>query len=203
MANTQKNAILCGFAMNYINQDISIIHIYIGHIPIIIKQVKSKQIQQNGCKYLKISKSQTIWLHLCVNICIYHLVFMHYLSIKMRILGARINIICGLNYQFIPNITNPTSHLRSNFMNNIHKQYIYILLSLQNIVLLSTNHHIMAISKLPFYQKLHLSWDIHPTGKGNIVRKKWKTGKCRIFVVHYGRTINTCNNSRFHMPKRT
>eukprot|EP00483_Globobulimina_turgida_P009542 UN09561 len=54
-----------------------------------------------------------------------------------------------------------------------------------------------------FNEKLHLSWDIHPAGKGNGARKKWKTGKCRIFVVHYGRAINTCVIFRFQFTHKT
>eukprot|EP00483_Globobulimina_turgida_P007144 UN07158 len=84
-------------------------------------------------------------------------------------------------------------------INKVFKAFYHI----KSCIYYAGNHLIISISKLSFYEKLLVSWDIHRTGKGNGARKKWKTGKCRICVVHYGRDINTCVISRFQCTNKT
>eukprot|EP00483_Globobulimina_turgida_P010723 UN10744 len=169
--NTRENVISDGFAMNYTNQASSIINIYVYHIYIIINQLKFNQIQQNSSKYCKINQSNIIWLYLCINICMYHMRFVQYFSVKMLLFGARINIFRRLKCQYIYNIMDIIPHLSSHFtdkiaINNVFKHFYNI----KSYIYCGTKHRILTINDLLFLEKLLLSWDIHHNRKGNIDR---------------------------------
>eukprot|EP00483_Globobulimina_turgida_P002511 UN02515 len=165
--NTQKNTISYGFAMNYNNQAISIINICIYHIYIIINPLKSTQIIQKASQNLKISKGQSIWVYLCLNICTYHMTLMHYFAVQKRVLCARINIIHRLKYTYIYNIRNLKSNLSLNFMDKTLTNKVFgHFNNLRSCIYCVTKHRIMTINDLHFFTKMLLSWDIHHTGKG-------------------------------------